>query len=318
MRTGVIAVTVGSLLFAVNGTVAKIAMDRDLTSVQLVTYRSLGSAVVLLCLAMGIRRQAMRLPWREIVQVAILGVLGVAMVQWLYLVAISRLDVGLALLLEFTAPLLIAVWTWAVRREAVHARTWAALATSLVGLGMVAQVSGGGLDPVGVLAGFGAAAGLAAFYLLGHRRLAVRDPLSTYAWSMLWAALFWSAITPPWALPWGTMTSRVQLPDLLDGFHPPLLLLVLWVVVLGTVIPYLLTLVGIRSLGATKAGLLGMLEPVGAATVAWVVLGESMTVVQVIGAVVVLVSVGVAQTAPVPVTGAGAAGGDLLAAAADR
>lgn len=286
-------------MFAVNGTVAKVAMQQALTSVELVTLRSLGSAVILLALALIWRRQAMRLHWREIAQLAVMGVLGVAMVQWLHLVAISRLDVGLALLLEFTAPLLIAVWTWAVQRQAVHARTWAALATSLIGLAMVAQVSGGGLDLIGVLAGLGAATGLAAFYLIGHRQLAVRDPLSTYAWSMLWAALFWSAITPPWALPWSGMTDRVPMPSLLDGLHPPLLVLVLWVVVMGTVIPYLLTLVGIRALGATKSGLLGMIEPVGAAAVAWVVLGESMTVVQVLGAVVVLISVGVAQTAPV-------------------
>ena len=77
----------------------------------------------------------------------------------------------------------------------------------------------------------------------------------------------------------------------------PLGLLVAWIVVLGTVVPYAVVLAGVARLGPARTGLIGMLEPVAAAATAWVVLGESMTALQVVGGVVVLVGVLLAEAA---------------------
>ncbi len=175
---------------------------------------------------------------------------------------------------------------------------WAALALSLVGLGLVAQVwAEVTLDPVGIAAGLGAAVGLAACYLLGERSASRRDPLSTTFWSFVFAAGFWAVLQPWWSFPGGVLTSDVSLSGNLADVDLPVWLLATYMVVLGTIVPFALVLSALRHLPATRVGVVGMLEPVLAAAVAWPWLGEVLTGVQVLGGIVVLVGVGLAQTA---------------------
>jgi threonine/homoserine efflux transporter RhtA len=99
---------------------------------------------------------------------ALLGMTGAAMIHWLYLTAIDRLPVGIALLLEFTGPVLVALYAHVVPRHAVQRQVWLALGLALGGLALVTRVwTDIGLDPLGVAAGLGAAACLATFYLVG-------------------------------------------------------------------------------------------------------------------------------------------------------
>lgn len=295
---GVAAVVVASLLFAVNGTVSKLAMQAGLSPTRLVELRSLGSAVVLVVVLLLVAPRT-RLPrGRELAALAVLGTVGMAMVQWLYFVAISRLPVGLALLVEYTAPLLVALWARFVLREEVRARVWWALAACLGGLTLVAQVGEGvRLDLLGLVAAAGAAVSLATYYLLGDRLVRNRDPLSTQTWSMVFAALFWVAVQPLWTFDAGVLTDDVDLPGALDGSRLPLWALLTYVVVLGTVVPYVLILAGVVRLGAARTGIIGMIEPVAAAAAAWLVLSEAMTPVQLVGGAVVLAGVGLAETA---------------------
>jgi drug/metabolite transporter (DMT)-like permease len=120
-----------------------------------------------------------------------LGIAGAAMVQWLYFVAIDRLPVGIALLLEFTAPALVAMYARVVRREQVQARTWLPIGLAFGGLALVAQVwRDSGLDPLGVAAGLGAAACLATYLLVGERTATTRDPASLTFYMFAFGALF--------------------------------------------------------------------------------------------------------------------------------
>ncbi|MBX9245332.1 EamA family transporter [Actinotalea ferrariae] len=288
----------GSLLFAVNGTVSKLALQAGLSTTRLVELRSLGAAVVLVAALLVVTPRA-RLPrGRELAALAVLGVVGMAMVQWLYFVAISRLPVGLALLIEYTAPLLVALWARFVLREDVRARVWWALAACLAGLTLVAQVGDGvRLDVLGLVAAGGAALSLATYYLLGDRLVRHRDPLSTQTWSMVFAAIFWVALQPLWTFDAGILADDVDLPGALEGSHLPLWVLLAYIVVLGTVVPYVLVLAAVVRLGAARTGILGMTEPVAAAAAAWLVLSEAMTWVQLLGGAVVLAGVGLAETA---------------------
>ena len=295
---GVLAVVIASLLFAVNGTVSKLAMQAGLSPTRLVELRSLGAAVVLVTVLL-ITAPRTRLPrGRELVGLAVLGVVGMAMVQWLYFVAISRLPVGLALLIEYTAPLLVALWARFVLREEVRARVWWALAACLTGLTLVAQVGDGvRLDALGLLAAGAAAVALATYYLMGARVVRDRDALSAQTWSMVFAAAFWVVLQPLWTFDAGVLAQDVALPGALAGAQLPLWVLLAYIVLLGTVVPYVLVLIGVVRLGAARTGVLGMLEPVAASATAWLVLSESMTWVQLAGGVVVLAGVALAETA---------------------
>ena len=298
---GVVFASTAALLFALNGSVSKTVLASGLSSLRLVELRSLGAAVCLMAAVALIRPGALRVAPRELAFLAFAGVVGIGLVQWLYFVAIGRLPVGIALLLEYLAPVLVVVWVRFVRRESVRTRLWAALALSIAGLVVVAEAwQGLRLDGIGVLAGLGAAVSLAAYYLTSERGLGRRDPLSLGAWTFTAAAVFWSVLQPWWTFPWADLGRLVALPGPLPDTDVPAWLLVGWVVVLGTVVPYGLILLALRSLGSARTGLLGMAEPVLAAAVAWVLLGEALSAVQLLGGAVVLVGIVLAETARQP------------------
>jgi drug/metabolite transporter (DMT)-like permease len=286
-----------AVLFAVNGTMSKTALQAGLTPLWLVELRSVGAAVCLFALAGATRPRALRVTWVELRFLAVLGVVGIALVQVLYFVAIARLPVGIALLLEYTAPLLVALWVRFVRGEPLRARVWAALLLCLGGLALVARVWAGlTLDGLGVLAGLAAAVSLAAYYLLGERGLNDRDALSLSAWGFLFSALLWTVWQPWWNAPVDVLSDVVALPGPLRGAEVHVWALVGLIVVVGTVVPFLLVLGAIRHLTATRVGLIGMLEPVGAGLVAWIVLGEVLSTVQLVGGIVVLAGIVLAET----------------------
>ena len=222
------------------------------------------------------------------------------MVQWLYFVAIQRMPVGIALLFEYTAPLLVALWVRFVQRQPVRSRLWLGLACALGGLALVAEFwRGMVLDPLGLVSALGAAAALSAYYLMGEHGQRERDPISLMGYSFGFSALLWAVVQPWWTFPFARLGVAVELPGALPG-STPLGLLVLWIVLLGTVAPFLLVLLAIHHLGAARVGLVGMLEPVSAGIIAWVLLGESLTALQVVGSLVVLVGIVLAETARQP------------------
>lgn len=293
----------GALLFAVNGTVSKVVLGAGVSAMRLVELRCVGAALFLFGWVAATRPASLRVGRKELGFLLVYGVLGIALVQWFYLVAIARMPVGVALLLEFTAPLLVALWVRFVRRERVRARIWVALGCCLVGLALVAQVwRGATLDGIGVLAGIAAAVALAAYFLLGERAVGGRDTPSLAAWAFVFAGVLWSILQPWWTLPTEVLAADVGLPGPFDAVVAPVWLLVVWVVALGTVVPFLLTLGAIRNLGATRSGLIGTVEPVAAGMVAWVVLGEVLAPIQVVGALVVVAGIALAETARPPRT----------------
>jgi len=286
-----------STLFAVNATVSKLVLRAGVEAPQLTLIRAVGAFLGLLALSLLLRPGARRLRLRrhELPLLIGYGLAGFFLVPMLYFVAITRLPVGIALLFEYTAPLLVALWAWSVQRQRVRPRLWAGLALSLAGLACVAEIwSGLTLDTLGVLAGLGAAVMLATYFLLGARGVRDRDTLSLTTWAFGASAVA-GLITR--ALTGGT-----------DGWEPllarttggiPVALLCSSVIVFGSIVPYLLTTTALRHLPTTSVGIIAMLEPVLASAVAWTVLGtdEALTVVQLAGGALVLTGVAIAETA---------------------
>jgi drug/metabolite transporter (DMT)-like permease len=203
-----------------------------------------------------------------------------------------------ALLLEFTAPVLVALWARFVQHQDLGRSVWLALGLSLAGLTLVAQVwEGFSLDVIGALAGLGAALSLATYYIAGKRAMTSRDTLSLAFWAFVIATVFWTLVHPWWTVPWDLMNETVVLPGDIDGLTVPVWGLIAWVIVLGTVVPFLLVLGALRHLPVTTAGIVGMVEPVLAGIVAWIWLGENLSFTQIVGAVVVLVGILIAQLA---------------------
>lgn len=294
---GVAMVLASGALFAVNGTVSKLVLRAGLDAPQLTLLRAAGAVTGLLLLSAVVRPGVRRLAVtrRELPLLVTYGLTGFFLVPMLYFVAIWRMPVGVALLFEYTAPLLVALWARFGQRQRVRARLWLGLALSLGGLACVAEVWGDlRLDGLGVLAGFGAAVLLACYYVLGARGVARRDTLSLTTWAFgasTVAGLLTRAVTAD-ANGWQPLTQRA------DG-GVPVVLLCGYVVVLGSIAPYLLVAGALRHLPATSVGIIGMVEPVLAAAVAWLALGagEVLNAAQLTGGALVLAGVALAETA---------------------
>jgi drug/metabolite transporter (DMT)-like permease len=285
------------LLFAVNGNVSKVALQNGISSLELVSIRSAGTALILLGITALRNPAALRVAPRELGFLVLYGVTGIAMVQWLYFVAIQRLQVGIALLFECTAPLMVALWVRFVQKEPVRSRLWLGLASALGGLALVAQFwKGMTLDPIGLVCAVGVGAALACCYLMGERGQRERDPISLIGFGFGFSAILWTFVSPLWNFPFARLAQSVDLPGALPG-SAPLGMLVLWVILLGTVTPFLFVLLAVARLGPARVGLIGMFEPVGAGIIAWILLGESLNTVQIVGTFVVLVGIVLAETA---------------------
>ena len=287
-----------ALLFALNGTVAKVVLQSGISSLELTQVRATGAFLGFAAVLAFTRRESLRLTWREVPYLVVFGIAGVAFVQWLYFVAIGRLPIGIALLIEFIGPILIAIWAWAVFKEPVRRRIWAALILALAGLSLVVEVwSGLSLDGLGVAAALAAAVAYAVYVLMAEGGVKRRDPASLTCYGFLFAALFWAAVQPVWRFPAGRLDDSVSLLGHLERFALPVWLLLLYVVVAGTMVTFLLVAAALRHISATRVGIVAMLEPVAASGVAFLWLGETFGTAQLVGGAIVLAAILLAQTA---------------------
>jgi drug/metabolite transporter (DMT)-like permease len=286
-------------LWATNGTVAKVILQSgDLSSQRLAEVRSTGAFVGLAVAVALVRPTRLRVTRAELPFLAAFGVLGLALVQWTYFAAIERLEIGIALLIQYTAPLMIALWARFAMGEHVRARVWVALALALFGLGLVVDFWRGlSLDGVGVLFAVGAAGSFALYILLAERGVGTRDPVSLLCLGMLFSTVFWSIVQPWWSFPTGIFRDDVSLLGNLAEYSLPVWLLMAWVVVLGTIVPFALLVGALRHLSATRVGIAAMFEPVAATIVAYLWLDEALSGLQLIGGGIVLTGILLAQTA---------------------
>jgi drug/metabolite transporter (DMT)-like permease len=298
-RLGYLMASVAAVLWGVNGGVSKTILATGLSSERLAQVRSLGAALGLVAILAVLSPGRLRLTRRELPYVATFGIGGLAFVQWFYFLAIHRLAIGVALLIEYLAPLLVALWARFVYREHVRRRIWIALALALLGLCLIVDVFGGGtsLSTAGVMFALGGAFAYALYVLLAEHVVGGRDPVSLLAWGFLFASVFWAVLVPWWSFPAHVLTSTTSLGGRLQGHHLPVWLLAAWMIVLGTIAPFFLLVSALRHLRATTVGIVAMLEPVVGALVGWAWLSESLSGAQLAGAAVVLAAIGLAQTA---------------------
>ena len=284
-----------ALLFAINGTVSKFILLSGMPPDRLSQLRVSAAFLILLVAVLISNRPALRIHQFEWRLLLAYGILGVAFTQWLYFVAIGRLPVGVALLIEFTAPVIVVLWLRFGRHQHVRDRVWVALGLSLLGLSMVAQVwKGLTLNGIGVIAAFGAAGALAIYYLLGEKGVATRDAVSLTMWGFGAATAFWVLAAPWWTFPWEDLTGSVQVLESLDT-SVPLWFMTLWMIVLGTVVPFALAVAALRHIRAEQASVIGMIEPVLATIIAFAFLNESLAAVQLVGGALVLVGIVLAE-----------------------
>jgi drug/metabolite transporter (DMT)-like permease len=299
-RTGLgyAMVATAATLFAVNGSVSKVALSSGLSSLELTQIRNTCAAALFLAFLLAFARARLRVGRRELLFLVAFGLVGVALVQWLYFVAIENLPVGVALLIEFTAPLFVALFARFAYREHIRRRIWVAVALVLTGLTFVVELwTGVSLSTIGVTAAFGGSLALTAYLLMAERERRHRDPASLSFYGFLFATLLWAVVQPLWDFPWSTLGDSVSLQGRLSAYSAPVWALVAFIVLVGTMVTFTLLTGALRHIGATKASIVASLEPVVATVVAWAWLGETLGAAQLVGGAIVIAGILLAQSA---------------------
>jgi drug/metabolite transporter (DMT)-like permease len=171
------------------------------------------------------------------------------------------------------------------------------LGLALAGLALVAQVwKGFTLDALGLMFAMTATVALIFYYLLGESASKTRDAVSLIMWGFLFASAFWAVVLPWNTFPWEKLSVTVE-PFVNSATTTPLWTLISYMIIGGTVVPFVLVVMAIKHLGAAGASLMGMIEPLIAFIVAWIVLGESLNAIQIFGGMAMLTGVYIAELA---------------------
>lgn len=299
-----------AVAFGGSGVAAKPLIEAGLDPLHVVWLRVTGAALVMLPLAVRHRALVRRRP----ALLAGFGLLAVAGVQACYFAAISRIPVGVALLVEYLAPALVLGWVRFVQRRPVTRAAALGVVLAVGGLACVVEVwSGLSFDVVGLLLALGAACCQVGYFVLSDQGSdagdEAPDPLGVIAYGLLVGSLVLTVVARPWTMDWSVLGGGADM----NGTSVPAALLLGWIVLIATVVAYVTGVLSVRRLSPQVAGVVACLEAVIATVLAWVLLGEHLSAPQIVGGAVVLAGAFIAQSsAPVkssdgPVLG-GAAG----------
>jgi drug/metabolite transporter (DMT)-like permease len=288
----------GALVFSFNGVISTVVLDH-ISPFRLAQVRSIGAFLILLTITLIIARPTLRASKKQIPMLAAYGIIGFAAVQAGYFLGIQRgVPLSLVLIIEFSAPIWIALWIKFVRKMFVPRSMWIAIALSLLGLILLAQVWNGlSFDLIGLLGALFSAFALTAYFLIGKSFGTSRSALSLTVWGLGMASLTWLLSMPIWEFPFNVFTIDMDLQGVFAGNTLPGWVLILWIILMGTIVPYLFVIAGLRLLSASTSSVIGMLEPVLAGVFAWVWLEQSWNGIQLIGAAIVLVGIYIADRA---------------------
>lgn len=289
LDAGLLAAVLSAATFASSGPFAKALLATGWTAGSVVTARVGLAGLILLGPALYAVRGlpgVLRRNWGLIVG---FGLVSVAGCQVAYFNAVQRMPIGVALLLEYLAIILVVGWVWARTRRPPRAFTLAGVALSIAGLVLVLDLTGSvRLDPVGVLWGLLAAVGLAVYFVIAAHGDTGLPPVALAGFGMLAGALALLGLAAVGAVP----TATASAPVTLGGVTMPWWLAIAELAVVAAATAYLLGAIGARRLGSTVASFVGLTEVLFAVLLAWLLLGELPTPIQLAGGVLILAGVG--------------------------
>ncbi|APU39293.1 MULTISPECIES: EamA family transporter [unclassified Streptomyces] len=283
---------VSAFAFGGSGVAAKPLIEAGLDPLHMVWLRVAGAALVLSPLAWRHRDLLLRRP----ALLAGFGLIAVAGVQAFYFASLSRIPVGVALLLEYLGPALLLGYIRFVQRKPVTRGAAAGAGVAVVGLACVVEIWAGlSLDPLGVLFGLAAACCQACYFVFADQGADgedAPDPLGVIAYGMLIGALVMTVIARPWEMDWQVLAGEASV----GGTMVAAPVLLGWVVLVATVFAYVTGVVSVRRLSPQIAGVVAFLEAVVATVLAWILLGEHLSTWQIAGGALVLGGAFIAQS----------------------
>lgn len=300
-RLGLLFATGSAFTFGMSGPLAKSLMSAGWSPTAAVTARLAGGALVLALAATIIKPDWLREARAHARTVVAYGLVPVAGAQLCFYNAVARLPVGVALLLEYTAPILVVGWVWATRKQAPSRLTLAGVVLAIAGVTLVLDVFSpathqASIDPAGVIWGLAAAVCAACYFVMSDNVTA--DGSGLNAITLAAGSLVVAAVAVALLGVSGVMPLQFTANDaVIGGVTLPWLVPVILMGVVATAIAYTLGISGVARLRPSFASLVGLAEVLFAVLTAWVLLGEGVSAVQAVGGIVVLLGLALARPA---------------------
>jgi drug/metabolite transporter (DMT)-like permease len=294
---GAIYAVSGALLFGINASTSKVIMATGVEGSQIVLFRSFATAAIAAIILLFTKRSAFRVKRAEWPKLLGFGIVGVALMQWAYSMAVANLQVGIALLIEYTAIVWVPIVAMILFKEKVRGRIWFGVALVLAGLVVVSNLSLDGLSLVGVGFAFMASGTLTVYFIMGERTQMGRDSMSTLFYTMAISVVFWLIFSPWWNFDWASYVDTVSLGGNLASVNLPAWVLLVWLGVMGSFVPMMLSYKALTHLSATGVGIASTSETVFAFLFGLLWLGEIISLNQLLGGLLVILGIVVSQTA---------------------
>jgi drug/metabolite transporter (DMT)-like permease len=292
------AMVLASGLFAAgNGVFASLIIDAGVDPAALAATRIYGAALILVWLFLPHVRKLRR---GHILPLALFGLIGLVLGQGAYFQAISNADVALVLVIIFTAPLVVAVYERIHLKEQLPLYAWLAILVSVGGVTLAILGEGGipAISLVGFIFAFAAMIAYAVSVILAARLPTAFPPLARTGACMVVAAVIWAFVIPPWTLPFDKLGDTTTF-DGRFGFSLPVWVAVLFVILIGSVGVYVTWVGGTSLVGAGASSMVGMVEPVAGALLAYGLLGQALAPTQALGVAIAVAGIVVVERARV-------------------
>ena len=302
---GEIYLILGAIFFSFNGVISTLVLYH-MSPFRLTQVRCIGAFIIIFLIVAALDRRSLRATRQELPTLIVLGIVGFAAVQAGYFLGIQRgVPLSLVLIIEFTAPIWIVLWIKFVQKKDVQNAMWGGVALSFIGLIFIAKVWDGLVfDLIGMLGALISAFAIAVYFLVGSKVGQTRSAQSMTVWGLGVAGLAWAPVMPVWQFPFEVFSLNMNLQGIFAGTFLPGWVLLAWIILMGTIVPYLFVIGGLRRLSPSNASVMSMLEPVLAGIFAWIWLAQSWAPIQLSGAVIVLVGIYIADRAKIAATSA--------------
>jgi drug/metabolite transporter (DMT)-like permease len=280
-KTGYVYVALAAVLFAVSGTAAKFLFHSGITPYQLIQLRTTVAFTCLLIWLFLRHSALLKISISDLPYFLALGVFGIGAAQFLYLFAISKINVAAAILLHYTGPVFVALYVVFVQRQKIGRIGILAIFGTLAGCYLVVgayNLQLLELNRIGIISGLLAAVAFAVYSVLSAHGMRKYTPWTVLLYGMLFAALMWNVLHPP-------------LEAILQRYSTVQWVWILFIGIFGTVLPFGLYFEGIRKIQPTPASITATLEPISAGIIASIFLGEIMGPLQILGGFIVIVSI---------------------------
>ena len=286
---GLIIAVVAALSFGMSGAFVKPLLEAGWSPAAAVTARALIGGVVLAPVAAIALRGNWGALWRARWRVLIMALIGVAGTQLVYFAAIQRIPVSTGILIEYMAPLLLVAVAWVASRHMPKVVVLIGSVVALVGLVLVVSPSGAGdLDVLGLVFALLAMVGCAVYYVVAARPSDGLPPVALAAAGLLIGGIVLGLVGVTGLVPFTATFETVELFGGVVAWWIPLLI----VGVIATAIAYAASITASEMLGSRLASFAGLLEVVAATFYAWLLLGEALSIPQLIGGVLILIGIG--------------------------